>query len=93
MAKQVLEKPIPEMCHGSHDKLDFNYNFTMKKVHEGCCDQCRHACTNGHIAPSMWCVKHKTYDGSFFIKEFGGGTGCDDFEEGDIWDYYTYGEK
>lgn len=42
------------------------------------------------FAPSMWCVKHKTNDGECFIKEFGGGTGCDDFEEGKIWDYYTY---
>jgi hypothetical protein len=35
----------------------------------------------------MWCVKHKTNDGLIFTKEYGG-TGCDDFEEGNIWDYY-----
>lgn len=87
--KQKLNMVIAEECHNNHSKLKNNHNFTIRKTHERCCDQCRHACTNGFFSPSMWCVKHKTNDGSFFIKEFGGGTGCDDFEEGNIWDYYT----
>ena len=86
MLKQKLNiDNIPKECNLSHN--DTNYNFAKREIHERCCDQCRHACTNGFYAPSMWCVKHKTNDGLIFIKEYGG-TGCDDFEEGNIWDYY-----
>lgn len=68
-------------CKNKHENLDVNCNFTRRTIHEKCCDQCKYARSNGHFAPSMWCIKHKTNDGEFFIAEYGGGTGCDDFEE------------
>ena len=72
---------IAEECRNKHKDLENDYNFTVKIIHKKCCDQCKYARSNGHIMPSMWCIKHKTNDGSFFIAEYGGGTGCDDFEE------------
>ena len=66
-------------CNKNHKELEDSHNFRMKEEHEGCCDQCAYGFSNGHFAPSMWCIKHKTNDGTFFIKEYGGGTGCDDF--------------
>lgn len=80
-------KDIPGECRLKHKELDIDYNFTTTNVHKNCCDQCKHACTNGFYAPSMWCVKHKTNDGQCFMDGYGGTT-CEDFEEGTIWDYY-----